>query len=26
MKRKSGRAFSNKPITDEMLNSILEAG
>ena len=26
MKRKSGRAFTNKPITDEMLNSILEAG
>lgn len=26
MKRKSGRAFMNKPISDEMLNSILEAG
>ena len=26
MKRHSGRAFSNKPISDEMLNSILEAG
>jgi len=26
MKRYSGRAFSNKPISDEMLNSILEAG
>lgn len=25
MKRRSGRAFSNKPISDEMLNSILEA-
>jgi len=26
MKRRSGRAFSSKPISDEMLNSILEAG
>jgi len=26
MKRKSGRAFTDKSITDEMLNSILEAG
>ncbi len=26
MKRRSGRAFSDKPISDEMLNSILEAG
>ncbi len=26
MKRRSGRAFMNKPISDEMLNSILEAG
>lgn len=26
MKRRSGRAFSDKPIPDEMLNSILEAG
>jgi nitroreductase len=26
MKRRSGRAFTNKPISDEMLNSILEAG
>jgi nitroreductase len=26
MKRRSGRAFANKPISDEMLNSILEAG
>ena len=26
MKRHSGRAFSNKPISDEQLNSILEAG
>lgn len=25
MKRRSGRAFSDKPISDEMLNSILEA-
>lgn len=25
-KRRSGRAFMNKPISDEMLNSILEAG
>jgi nitroreductase len=25
MKRRSGRAFSNKPVSDEMLNSILEA-
>jgi nitroreductase len=25
MKRKSGRAFSDKPISDELLNSILEA-
>ncbi|MGY5858844.1 MAG: nitroreductase family protein [Candidatus Thorarchaeota archaeon] len=25
-KRRSGRAFTNKPISDEMLNSILEAG
>lgn len=26
MKRRSGRAFSDKPVSDEMLNSILEAG
>jgi nitroreductase len=26
MKRHSGRVFTNKPIRDEMLNSILEAG
>ena len=26
MKRRSGRAFSRKPIPDDMLNSILEAG
>jgi nitroreductase len=26
MKRRSGRAFSDKPISDEMLQSILEAG
>jgi len=26
MNRRSGRAFSSKPISDEMLNSILEAG
>ena len=26
MKRRSGRAFTDKPISDEMLNSILEAG
>jgi nitroreductase len=26
MKRRSGRAFSDKPISDEMLESILEAG
>ena len=26
MKRRSGRAFSDKPISDEMLTSILEAG
>jgi len=26
MKRRSGRSFTNKPISDEMLNSILEAG
>jgi nitroreductase len=26
MKRRSGRAFTTKPISDEMLNSILEAG
>ena len=26
MKRRSGRAYTNKPISDEMLNSILEAG
>ena len=26
MKRRSGRAFTNKPISEEMLNSILEAG
>ncbi|MBN2229383.1 MAG: nitroreductase family protein [Candidatus Thorarchaeota archaeon] len=26
MKRHSGRAFTNQPISDEMLNSILEAG
>ena len=26
MKRHSGRAFTNEPISDEMLNSILEAG
>jgi nitroreductase len=25
-KRRSGRAYTNKPISDEMLNSILEAG
>lgn len=25
MKRRSGRAFSDKPVSDEMLNSILEA-
>jgi len=25
MKRRSGRSFSNKPVSDEMLNSILEA-
>ncbi|TET11419.1 MAG: nitroreductase [Candidatus Thorarchaeota archaeon] len=26
MKRRSGRAFSDKPVSDEMLESILEAG
>lgn len=26
MKRRSGRAFSDKPVSDEMINSILEAG
>ena len=26
MKRRSGRAFAAKPVSDEMLNSILEAG
>jgi len=26
MKRHSGRAFSNRPVSDEQLNSILEAG
>ena len=26
MKRRSGRAYTDKPISDEMLNSILEAG
>lgn len=26
MKRRSGRAFSKKPVPDDMLNSILEAG
>ncbi len=26
MKRRSGRAFSDRPVSDEMLNSILEAG
>ncbi|MFW9834255.1 MAG: nitroreductase family protein [Candidatus Thorarchaeota archaeon] len=26
MKRRSGRAFSDKPVSDEMLKSILEAG
>ncbi len=26
MKRRSGRAFSDKPVSDEMLQSILEAG